>query len=133
MSEYSSTLEGFQRAMTWSLTGPPEESKLYADATVTPSFYQVMNGQKFDYGVYVKGIEEWRGKISDYKPVVHEFLRDGDQLAARMTGTIKVEGADTEFESFMFAKVDKESGKLEWLIERSVWGRPGQAPEHGAN
>jgi hypothetical protein len=63
----------------------------------------------------------------------HEFLRDGDQLAARMTGTIKVDAVDTEFESFMFAKVDKESGKMEWLIERSVWGPVGGASEHGVN
>lgn len=50
-----------------------------------------------------------------------------------MTGTIKVDGADTAFESFMFAQVEKESGRLEWLIERSVWGAVGKAPEHGAN
>ena len=60
-----------------------------------------------------------------------EFLRDGDQLAARMTGTIKVDGAETMFESFMFAKVDKESGRMEWLIERAVWGPIGAEPEHG--
>jgi hypothetical protein len=63
----------------------------------------------------------------------HEFLRDGDQLAARMTGTIKVDGVDTTFESFMFAKIEKQSGKMEWLIERSVWGATGQEPEHGVN
>lgn len=63
----------------------------------------------------------------------HEFLRDGNQLAARMTGTIKVEGVDTFFESFLFAKVDQETGKLEWLIERAVWGPVGGAPEHGVN
>lgn len=50
-----------------------------------------------------------------------------------MTGVIKVEGVDTEFETFMFAKLDKESGKMEWLIERSIWGRAGEAPEHGVN
>jgi hypothetical protein len=63
----------------------------------------------------------------------HEFLRDGDQLAARMTGTIKVDGTDTFFESFMFAKVEEKSGKMEWLIERSVWGAVGQEPEHGVH
>lgn len=63
----------------------------------------------------------------------HEFLRDGDQLAARMTGTIKVSGSDTFFESFMFGKVDKATGKMEWLVERSVWGPVGSAPEHGVN
>lgn len=62
-----------------------------------------------------------------------EFLRDGDQLAARMTGVIKVDGVDTEFESFMFAKIESSSGKMEYLIERSVWGPAGQAPEHGVN
>lgn len=50
-----------------------------------------------------------------------------------MIGTIKVDGVETEFESFMFAKLDEESGKLLWLIERSIWGPAGGAPEHGAN
>lgn len=70
MSEYTSSLEGFQRAMKWSLTGPPGESKAYADATSTPGFYHVMNGQRSDLDAYVKGIDEWRAKISDYEPVV---------------------------------------------------------------
>jgi hypothetical protein len=50
-----------------------------------------------------------------------------------MTGTIKVDAVDIEFESFMFGKVDKESGKMEWLIERSVWRLVGGASEHGVN
>lgn len=70
MAEYTSTREGFQRAMEWSLTGRPEDSKLYAESTTTPAFYQIMNGQRIAYDDYVKGIAEWRGKISDYKPVV---------------------------------------------------------------
>ncbi|KAK5627386.1 hypothetical protein RRF57_003101 [Xylaria bambusicola] len=62
-----------------------------------------------------------------------ESLRDGGRLAAHMTGTIKVEGTDTSFESFMFRHVDTESGKLEWLVERSIWGSVGAPPEHGEN
>jgi hypothetical protein len=37
-----------------------------------------------------------------------------------MTGTVKMDGQDTAFESFMFAKIEEESGKMEWLIERIV-------------
>lgn len=70
MSEYTSTKDGFQRAMKWSLTGPPEESKLYAEATATSTFYHVMNGQRLSYDVYVKGIEDWRVKISNYEPLL---------------------------------------------------------------
>lgn len=70
MSEYTSTIEGFQRAMEWSLTGPPGESKAYADGTSLRTFYHIMNGQRSDYDAYVNGLDEWRGKISDYKPVV---------------------------------------------------------------
>ncbi|TGO24688.1 hypothetical protein BPAE_0097g00340 [Botrytis paeoniae] len=128
MAEYTSTIEGFQRAMEESLIGPPAEAKMYAEATALPTFYHVMNGQKSDVENWVKGIEMWRGKIS-----ADQFLRDGDNLAAHMTGTIKVDGEDTEFESFMFGKVDKQSGKLEWLQERSIWGPQGGAPEHGVN
>ncbi len=65
--------------------------------------------------------------------ISHEFLRDDDQLAARMTGTIKVDGVNTEFESFMFAELDNENGKMKWLIERSVWGPVGGASEHGVS
>jgi hypothetical protein len=50
-----------------------------------------------------------------------------------MTGTIKIDGADTFFESFMFGKVDKETGKLAYLIERSIWGPVGGNPEHGVH
>jgi hypothetical protein len=50
-----------------------------------------------------------------------------------MTGTIKVEGVDSFFESFMFAKIDKGTGKMEYLIERSIWGQVGKEPEHGVN
>ncbi|KAJ4394805.1 hypothetical protein N0V93_004025 [Gnomoniopsis smithogilvyi] len=70
MSEYTSTLEGFQRAMQWSLDGPAEDAKSYTDALSAPGFYQVMNGQRVSYDEYVKGIAEWRGKVREYKPVV---------------------------------------------------------------
>lgn len=67
-AEYTSTREGFQRNMKWSLTGPPEDTKLWAESTATPSFYHVMNGQHLAYDDWVKGVAEWRGKISDYEP-----------------------------------------------------------------
>lgn len=70
MSEYTSTIEGFQRAMRWSLSGPPQEANAYVEALSTPGFYQIMNGQRLPYDVYLKGIVEWRGKISEYEPVV---------------------------------------------------------------
>lgn len=49
-----------------------------------------------------------------------------------MTRVVRVDGAATEFESFMFAEVDREGGKLGSLVERSVWGPAGEAPENGA-
>ena len=60
-----------------------------------------------------------------------DFLRDGDQLAARMTGVVKLGGAETFFESFFFAKVDRESGKLESLIESARWGEVGKKEDGG--
>ncbi|CAH0004443.1 unnamed protein product [Clonostachys byssicola] len=131
MTEYTSTREGFQRAMEWSLSGDPNEAKAYAEALSTPNFYQVMNGKRLAFDTYVEDIAQWRAKVSEYKPVVHEFLRDGYLLSARMTGTIKVDGAPTHFECFMFAKVDKESGKMEYLNEQSVWGPAGEDPIYG--
>jgi hypothetical protein len=56
--------------MNWSLIGPPQDSKLYVEATSTPTFYHLMNGQRQSYDMYVKDIEEWRAKISDYEPIV---------------------------------------------------------------
>lgn len=56
----------------------------------------------------------------------HEFLRDGDQLAARMTGTLTIGGVAFEFESFIFGKVDG-SGRFEWMKERTISGPVGGA------
>jgi hypothetical protein len=74
MSEFTSTREGFQRAMEWSLIQDPankhDDTELYAKSTSTPSFHHIMNGQRIESEAYVKGIKEWRAKISDYKPVV---------------------------------------------------------------
>jgi hypothetical protein len=56
--------------MQWSLTGPPEETIAYAEATAVPTFYQIMNGHKLDYDTWIKGIQDWRAKISEYKPNV---------------------------------------------------------------
>ncbi len=70
MSEYTSTREGFQRAMEWSLTGRPEDTQLYAEGTSTPTFYHILNGQRISYDEYVKSITKWRGKVSAYKPVL---------------------------------------------------------------
>jgi hypothetical protein len=71
MSAYTSTKSGFQKAMEWSLTGPSAETSAYAEATVLPTFYHIMNGERLEYDAYIKGIEEWRDKISDYKPKVY--------------------------------------------------------------
>lgn len=49
-----------------------------------------------------------------------------------MDGVIKLDGQSTYFESFLFAKVDPDTGKMEYLIERAVWGPPGEAPTDGA-
>ncbi len=56
--------------MEWSLVGSAEDAKSYAASTTLPTFYHTMNGQRLDYDAYVKGIVEWRGKVSEYKPVV---------------------------------------------------------------
>lgn len=70
MSEYTSTREGFQRAIEWSITGPSSEAKQFVEALSTPGFYQILNGQKFPYDAYVKHIEEMRAQVSEWKPVV---------------------------------------------------------------
>jgi hypothetical protein len=62
-----------------------------------------------------------------------EFLRDGNQLAARMTGTMKLDGAETRFESFMFARLEEGSGKMVSLTERALWGPVGAEYEHGVD
>lgn len=70
MSEYTSTRDGFQRAIEWSLTGPPDEAKAFAEAVSTPDFYQVLNGHRLPYDEYVKHIEEMRAKVVEWKPIV---------------------------------------------------------------
>lgn len=70
MAEYTSTQKGFQQAMKEALTGKPEDSHLYADKTSTPDFYHVFNNNKLVRDKYIDSLVMWRGKISDYDPVV---------------------------------------------------------------
>ena len=61
----------------------------------------------------------------------HEFLRDGDQLAARMTGVLLLDGKKTSYECFFFAQVDNETGRLLSLTEQAVWGEVEEQDIHG--
>lgn len=71
MAEYTSTREGFQKAMKWSLcTASTEETKQYAEATVTHDFYHVFNGKRLEYDAWFQSLEDWRGKITEYDPKV---------------------------------------------------------------
>jgi hypothetical protein len=71
MSAYTSTHAGFQTAMQWSLTGPGSETSAYAEATVLPTFYHVMNGERSEYDAYVKGVAEWRDRVEEYVTKVY--------------------------------------------------------------
>ena len=75
MSEYTSTKEGFQKAMEISLNGKPEDAQKYTDATSTETFYHLFNGKREDREHFTRGVAEWRGKITDYVPVVSVLIK----------------------------------------------------------
>ena len=70
MSEFTSTREGFQRAMERSLKGSPEETKAYVESILLPNFHHIMNYNRLDYDAYVDNIIDWRRKVTEYTPVV---------------------------------------------------------------
>lgn len=70
MTEYTSTREGYQRAMEASLSGRPEDTHKYVEMLSTSKFYHVLNGRRLSYDAYLDGIAEWRSKVSEWKPVV---------------------------------------------------------------
>ena len=72
MPDYDfSTRAGFQLAMKHALTSTSvDEIKAYAEATVTPSFYHIMNGKRREYDEWFGSLESWSGKITDYEPEV---------------------------------------------------------------
>lgn len=70
MSEYTSTRSGFQRAMKESLVGKPSDSHLYLSRTGTDGFYHLFNGSKLARDEYLEGLAKWRGRITDYDPIV---------------------------------------------------------------
>jgi hypothetical protein len=46
---------------------------------------------------------------------------------------MKIDGTESKFESFMFAKLENGTGKMVSLTERSVWGPVDAEYEHGVN
>jgi hypothetical protein len=91
MSKYTTTREGFQEAMKWSLAGTPDDAKAYCDATTTANFYHLFNNHKLEGQAYVQSIAEWRGKISEYIPImsVHQrkfhSLQSNDCVQSRVS------------------------------------------------
>ena len=49
-----------------------------------------------------------------------------------MTGVLTLDGKETFYECFFFAKVDEESGRLASLTERAVWGQLGKQEVDGS-
>lgn len=70
MAEYTSTREGFQRAMKEALAGPPGEEQAFASRVGTPTFYQIFNRKKLQGEAYTSNLGMWRGKITEYDPIV---------------------------------------------------------------
>lgn len=70
MSEYTSTREGWQRTVEGMLIGPPSEAKHYVESIAVPSFYSTKDGVRLEYDAYISGIEKWRHKVTNWKPVV---------------------------------------------------------------
>ena len=72
MSEYNfSTRAGFQLAMKeCPCTSSPEETKQYAEATVTPDFYHIINGKRHFYEEWFASLEGWRRKNTGDEPKV---------------------------------------------------------------
>ena len=70
MSEYTSTHEGFQRAMERSLTGRPEEAEEYVTSIALPTFYQITDGRRRSYGDWVQHIAKRRAQVSKFQPFV---------------------------------------------------------------
>lgn len=59
-------------------------------------------------------------------------MRDGDQLAARTTGTLNIEGTGNWFEKFSFATIDATTGKMKSLSEMARGGPVGGEAGQGA-
>lgn len=72
MSEYTSSIEGFQKAMEWTLNGPAtsEDVQAYVNSTTAPGFYQVLNNKRFERDEHSAHIKEMREKVDGFKPKV---------------------------------------------------------------
>ncbi len=68
MSEYTSSREGFQRAMTLSMTGKPEDMQSFADALTEPSFYHLLNGERVERAAWCEKLVQMRsGMVEAFK------------------------------------------------------------------
>ncbi|KAF3036553.1 hypothetical protein E8E12_004610 [Didymella heteroderae] len=117
MTKYDlSTCAGFRLAMK-NTSSPPHQKK-HRD------FYHIGNGTRHLYDGQLGGFEAWHGKIMGYEPKVgfrEEFIRDGNQFAARMTSIMGLSVQETLDECFFCAVLDGKS----WRLPRRRKEQPG--------
>jgi len=119
------TPEGFKKTSIESSTGPVGQAKAFAETIYTADATITFNGKKTNIDQYAVFLDEVRGKVTESDCTVHDFVLDGNKLAVRVTGISKTSGHESAFESFIFAEIDKEAGKLTSSNIRSVTGPVG--------
>lgn len=67
MAEYTSTAEGFRRAMEWSCEGPAEEVERFAEAVLSPHFCHIFLNKRYDLEAFKSQLVKGRALWSEFK------------------------------------------------------------------
>jgi hypothetical protein len=118
----TSSKSAFQAAMLGSVVGDPAQAETWVRSVATPSYQHIINGTVRDFAGFVEHIRQMRENVVEFEFKVHEFLRDGDQIAVRSTGRMKMKpaagGIDFGFEAMIFVGVGDDE-RMSWLKEVS--------------
>ncbi len=117
--------ESYTNATSEVLMGAPVVTEEVIKRYFNPGYGQITDCHVSDYAAFVKHIMHLRGTIESGEVVVHDFLRDGNQIAERHNVTCALKGGKkAELEGISVGTLDGR-GRLEKVMEltRQVGGR----------
>ena len=109
--------------------GDPADTEATVKRYFNPEYTQVTDGHTSDFAGFVAHVNHLRSATREVSFEVHEFLRNGDQIADRHTiKAVMQNGKTTEFEILLFGTLDNEERLLK-VVEstRQVSGDESEA------
>ncbi len=130
VTAFTHTRETFENAFENLFSGPPETAEADLLRLVVPTYWQTTEDRRYEFADFVVHMQNFRKAVKHVEVEMHQFLRDGNQIADRHTvyAALK-DGSNLELEVMLFGEVSGD-GRMAWIVEKSEPAKGNQKPQN---